>query len=1583
MRIPKQFVSVLLIFVLIVVSFPIVGTQSAGSGAELVGVKYDQGLDTDDDGAFDYLVVGVEISVSDAGYYQVQVSGLRDSNWNYISVSGSSNSSYLSSGSQVLNVSLNGQSIYESGYNPFRVDYMTLYGGQNPWDKNYYGSLYGVLLPQEYLYTQFEPPPATLTGTITDRGVDTDGDGLYNYLEIDVQVNVTKVGDFTVSISGLRDSSWNYISIWNSTTGYLDVGIGFLYVSLSGYAIRGSHVNASYVNYISLSALSDSYSSYLYDKALSRVYNYTLFDAPAFLTGVVHEKGIDTDADGKYNFLEIGVQINVSEPGNYELSINGLLDPALNYTYIDAYASTSLYLEAGVQFVNLTLDGTRIYLSQRNPRYVSQIYLWFWKYGYYRDDIRQVPLSKQYYYTEFDPPGAMLTGKISDKGVDSDSDGKFDWLEVGVEINVSDAGAYYVNVWGLVSASDRDRWPYYIYVWDYKTVNLNVGIQTVNLYLYGPEIYVSRQNPANVSSISVSNNQGQYHNINNVPLSRVYSYTEFDAPFWDAETKFVVYPDGRVVLEGSLKHTNMIPKNTGPTAKGFFNLTANDGGAQAQAGLTVTFPDQIASQFPFNSTTANLLATYQNGILNLGINSTMTLPPGDNRYQPYGQWPFNTTDGTIDMTYSGGILNLDINGDTTLPPIAKSQLPFNATDLTITGTYADNALNGRITFSILGEIPFDDVNVDFTGTRTDLTLNGTLTVVFGVPLGSLVIRDEADLKKIIDELESTIPGENGLVWNVTGGNLNVTTLDIDYVLQYNNGAPWGAKVTLKVEVQGDFVKGLAYVLSNGRNTELVYPVLEEAYKSAKTGSFVIDYKHDTRKAAVKLTFAFNLKRFVDNALTPPPGTSTYVLASYSMYPTLAPADVIFVEPVKNFSDIVADPSNGDIIAFQRPDYDPYYPQIIIHRAINKTQTFGNGTWYFQTKGDNNYAPDPWSLPEHLIIGKVVRRIPFLGYLLFPNLFGYPYYYSNTAVPLQLGAAAFSSIQEASIKLSYSSINRQFDIKLKLVDKLKELMDNITRTLPESWPPQIPPEVKEFYEKLLNTTYATLSSAQISASYANGIADLQATVNIEGDLNKEINYVKDLYFQLYRASFSRYNMTIPWQLDFIDKTQLDLSRLKVNAQLGETSFEGRIQGVTIMPPRDIINATHFKLERLFNLTAPQYSWQREFPGENQRLRITIEGGSNATHMVTLYRPPSVPEPNIVAPYQKSMTWFNQSLSSLKDLIFKIGPPIRGTLTVKTTPVAGGVYVNGEYWGVAPQSRLVDVGIYDVAFDPIAGYYPPASQKATVYENVETTVTGTYSPIMGRLTITTTPVSGEVFVNDDFWGMSPQSRVVQIGTYTVSFGAREGYTTPANQIATVYENTETTIQGVYQPVPGIVVSEITRPDLVSATNPFIVNATQDASTYLSISQISHPVTIIIKNVTQPEGVQPPPGTWKVLGTYVQITVNNTDVTVNATIRIYYTLDQLTAAGLDESTLKIHYWNATSQEWIQVESRVNSDEHYVWAVINHFSLWAVMGQPATAFPLQWIIGVIAIVVLVTILAVVIIRRRKPQTLTTVKNS
>jgi hypothetical protein len=208
-----------------IATVPTIGTQSnlalaSFYGTKLTGEIYDdEGVDADGDGSFDYLTVGVQVNVTESGIYRVSISGLRSSNSSHISIY-EDKSMYLDVDLQVVNVSLHGPTIYLSGLNPANVFSITLY-----YDEYWLSSVYNVPLSQEYSYTQFDPPGASLTGKIFDDGTDTDGDSLFDFLEVGVQVNVTEAGYYRVSVSGLEDANYYDISVDDSQYLHLIEGV--------------------------------------------------------------------------------------------------------------------------------------------------------------------------------------------------------------------------------------------------------------------------------------------------------------------------------------------------------------------------------------------------------------------------------------------------------------------------------------------------------------------------------------------------------------------------------------------------------------------------------------------------------------------------------------------------------------------------------------------------------------------------------------------------------------------------------------------------------------------------------------------------------------------------------------------------------------------------------------------------------------------------------------------------------------------------------------------------------------------------------------------------------------------------------------------------------------------------------------------------------------------------------------------------------------------------------------------------------------------------------------------------------------
>jgi hypothetical protein len=107
--------------------------------------------------------------------------------------------------------------------------------------------------------------------------------------------------------------------------------------------------------------------------------------------------------------------------------------------------------------------------------------------------------------------------------------------------------------------------------------------------------------------------------------------------------------------------------------------------------------------------------------------------------------------------------------------------------------------------------------------------------------------------------------------------------------------------------------------------------------------------------------------------------------------TLSIGDIIIIQGV-NPKDLNTNYPNSDIIVFHDPQ-PGYYNTLIVHRIIGTKVV--NGTTYYLTKGDGNGNPwpqkptqdlDPWDsnnppgVPSNYIVGKVVMRIPWFGWI---------------------------------------------------------------------------------------------------------------------------------------------------------------------------------------------------------------------------------------------------------------------------------------------------------------------------------------------------------------------------------------------------------------------------------------------------------------------------------------------------------------------------------------------------------------------------------------------------------------------------
>lgn len=124
-----------------------------------------------------------------------------------------------------------------------------------------------------------------------------------------------------------------------------------------------------------------------------------------------------------------------------------------------------------------------------------------------------------------------------------------------------------------------------------------------------------------------------------------------------------------------------------------------------------------------------------------------------------------------------------------------------------------------------------------------------------------------------------------------------------------------------------------------------------------------------RAFALPAVLGFAVAVFAAGALPITLGYHSYVMLTGSMAGTIDPGDVEVVQSISP-----ADAKIGQIVAFR----DPLRQDALVSHRVRAIQRTG-GRIDFITQGDANTGREHWSVPVDGTIGRVVYRIPKLGY----------------------------------------------------------------------------------------------------------------------------------------------------------------------------------------------------------------------------------------------------------------------------------------------------------------------------------------------------------------------------------------------------------------------------------------------------------------------------------------------------------------------------------------------------------------------------------------------------------------------------
>ena len=116
----------------------------------------------------------------------------------------------------------------------------------------------------------------------------------------------------------------------------------------------------------------------------------------------------------------------------------------------------------------------------------------------------------------------------------------------------------------------------------------------------------------------------------------------------------------------------------------------------------------------------------------------------------------------------------------------------------------------------------------------------------------------------------------------------------------------------------------------------------------------------------------NLKKGIPK----PALVSAYTIVSPSMVPNINVLDVIITTRVSYPSKI----NVGDVITFNSTDYRS--SGVTVTHRVKKVEKTSDGKYLFTTKGDANNTEDATRQPFSSIYGKVLLRLPKLGYIQY-------------------------------------------------------------------------------------------------------------------------------------------------------------------------------------------------------------------------------------------------------------------------------------------------------------------------------------------------------------------------------------------------------------------------------------------------------------------------------------------------------------------------------------------------------------------------------------------------------------------------
>ena len=412
----------------------------------------DYGLDTNGNGAYDWLVVEADVTLPSAGTWTIYADlstvsppaggvcgyGYRspppmlEASASYGPISWTNERYFFPSGPQTIRMAFVGTDINRAGVDGPYLVHATLYlgdvimyGGTRPIRDGGQDFLEWNYMTKAYAASSFEMPvrPAYFTGGHSDAAIDLDGDGLADFLALQADVKVNIAGNYSLngvltagpSSDAIRMIAYSYRTVGLTTSDTM-VSLRFRGDQIRAAGVDGpwnfsltlyGPVDIRYGNVTPLPVDSILPQPAYYPETLCGVtsaYRASNFDDTVELlryTGRFQELAPDDNRDGTYDALVIRAEVEVFVSAGFDL--NGVLQP-VGTSRDAALVSGQVWLTEGIEWAEFRFAGPDIYASGLDGPYIATLSLTPGAWGI---DPTTTYTTLAYHATDFDSAPRM------------------------------------------------------------------------------------------------------------------------------------------------------------------------------------------------------------------------------------------------------------------------------------------------------------------------------------------------------------------------------------------------------------------------------------------------------------------------------------------------------------------------------------------------------------------------------------------------------------------------------------------------------------------------------------------------------------------------------------------------------------------------------------------------------------------------------------------------------------------------------------------------------------------------------------------------------------------------------------------------------------------------------------------------------------------------------------------------------------------------------------------------------------------------------------------------------------------------